>query len=81
MATKTFYATKGMRDPTYRTRMLKAGDPVELDGPKGRFYSAIGAVSVTKPRIPRAALTEATPTPEAQPQAPKPRRRRKAAKK
>lgn len=50
MAIKTFYATKDMRHPTYRTRMLRAGDPVELDGPNGRLFTAIGAVSEEAPR-------------------------------
>ena len=50
MATRTFYATKDMKNPNYGTRMLKAGDPVELDGPKGRLYQAIGAVTTEKPK-------------------------------
>jgi hypothetical protein len=50
MATKTFYATRDLKNPSYGTRMLKAGDPVELDGPKSRLYLALGAVTATKPK-------------------------------
>jgi hypothetical protein len=50
MAMKTFYATRDLKNPSYGTRMLKAGDPVELDGPKSRLYLALGAVSPTKPK-------------------------------
>ena len=50
MATKTFYATRDLKNPSYGTRMLKAGDPVELDGPKSRLYLALGAVTADKPK-------------------------------
>lgn len=50
MATKTFYATRDLKNPSYGTRMLKAGDPVELDAPKARLYKALGAVTDKKPR-------------------------------
>lgn len=50
MATKTFYATRDLKNPSYGTRMLKAGDPVKLDGPKARLYLALGAVSPDKPK-------------------------------
>lgn len=58
MVMKTFYATRDLKNPSYGTRMLKAGDPVELDGPKSRLYLALGAVSPTKPRT--AKVAEAT---------------------
>jgi hypothetical protein len=61
MATKTFYATKDLKNPSYGTRMLKAGDPVELDAPKARLYLALGAVSPMKPRAARAAAEPAPP--------------------
>ena len=64
MATKTFYATRDLKNPSYGTRMLKAGDPVELDGPKSRLYLALGAVSPTKPRG-VAATPPVTPPPAA----------------
>ena len=50
MATKRFYATRDLKNPSYGTRMLKAGDPVDLDGPKARLYLALGAVTATKPQ-------------------------------
>lgn len=50
MATKRFYATRDLKNPSYGTRMLKAGDPVDLDGPKARLYLALGAVTATKPK-------------------------------
>jgi hypothetical protein len=68
MATKTFYATRDLKNPSYGTRMLKAGDPVELDGPKSRLYLALGAVTPDKPKALKGsgglheALTGETPT-------------------
>jgi len=50
MATKRFYATRDLKNPSYGTRMLKAGDPVDLDGPKARLYLALGAVTATRPK-------------------------------
>jgi hypothetical protein len=61
MATKTFYVTRDMKHPLYRTRMLRAGDQLELDGPTARLYRALNAVSdeppakvVTTPEAPSA---------------------------
>ena len=74
MATRTFYATRDMKNPTgYGTRMLKAGDPVDLTGPQARLYRAIGAVSPTKPTRAELAQAEAVVTTETV--APKPRKR------
>ncbi len=50
MATKRYYATGAFR---YQTRMLTAGDPVELDGPNARLFTALGKVSPDKPRTVR----------------------------
>jgi hypothetical protein len=50
MATKTFYATGAFR---YGTRMLRAGDPVELDGPNARLFTHLGKISPNKPRAAR----------------------------
>jgi hypothetical protein len=85
MATKTFYATRDLKNPSYGTRMLKAGDPVELDGPKSRLYLALGAVTATKPKV-VAATPPVTPPPAAPTaMAPKrkaaPRKKRATAKK
>jgi hypothetical protein len=78
MATKTFYATKDIKNPSlYGTRMLKAGDPVELDGPKSRLYLALGAVSPVKPRVARSAPeTVEAPVVVAETSVPKPTRKR-----
>jgi len=68
MATKTFYATRDMKNPTgYGTRMLKAGDPVDLTGPQARLYRAIGAVS---PKPPAKAVVPAMTTDTVAPPAP-----------
>lgn len=42
MATKQFYA---MGDFRYGTRMLRAGDPVEMDAPNARLFKALGKIS------------------------------------
>lgn len=52
MATKQFYAT---RDFKYGTRMMRAGDPVEMTAPNARLYRALNAISPTKPKSARAA--------------------------
>lgn len=65
MATKQLYATGTFR---YGTRMLAAGDPVEMTGPHTRLYTALGKVTTEKPRTARAAQPEAV-------EQPKPRKR------
>lgn len=50
MATKTLYVTKDMKDPIYRNRMLRAGQPLELDGPTQRLYLHLGLVTEQKPK-------------------------------
>lgn len=67
MATKTLYATCGLK---YGTRRLRAGDPVEMDSPNARLYLALGKVTAAAPVKPQV---------EEEGGAPKPRRRRKAA--
>jgi hypothetical protein len=47
MATKQFYATGDFK---YGTRMLRAGDPVQLDGPNARLFTALGKISRDRPR-------------------------------
>lgn len=51
MATKQFYATGSFK---YGTRMLRAGDPVELDAPNARLFAALGKISPDKPRAAKA---------------------------
>jgi hypothetical protein len=58
MATKTFYVTRDMKHPLYKTRMLRAGDELELDGPTARLYTALKAISPDKP-----AKVETAPNP------------------
>jgi hypothetical protein len=62
MATKMFYVTRDMKHPLYRGRMLKAGEPLELDGPTGRLYQRLNAVSDQKPS--RTAAKAAAPKPD-----------------
>lgn len=76
MATKQYYATGAFR---YGTRMLQAGDPVELDAPNARLFTALGRISPTKPRGARAPV-ETAPRVE-QPAAPKRKSARRKTKK
>jgi pyruvate/2-oxoglutarate dehydrogenase complex dihydrolipoamide acyltransferase (E2) component len=60
MATKKFYAT---RDFKYGTRMMRAGDTVEMTAPHAKLYKALNAISTAKPKRAAAepeAATEAT---------------------
>ena len=47
MAKQQYYATRDFR---YQTRMLRAGDPVEMTGPVARLYRALGDVTLEKPK-------------------------------
>ena len=69
MATKQFYATGDFR---YGTRMLRAGDPVEMDAPTARLYTALDKISATKPRAARPKVEPAVTI-----EAPKPKRTRR----
>jgi hypothetical protein len=71
MATKQFYAT---RDFKYGTRMMRAGDAVEMTGPDSRLYKALGAISPEKPRRAAAPKPDETETTETA-TAPKARKR------
>ena len=68
---------KVLKDMRYGTRMLKAGDTVDMKGPDVRLYTALGAVG------PRDADGSGRVLPARQPPAPKaaapkaPRKRRK----
>lgn len=63
----------------YRTRMMKAGDQVEMDGPSSKLWERMGwATATAKPKAePKAepAKVEATET-----VTPKPKRKKKAKK-
>jgi hypothetical protein len=77
MATKRYYATGGFR---YGTRMLTAGDPVDMDAPTARLYTALNKISPTNPK--RAAATPPVETPPpAAPTAQAPKRKAAARKK
>lgn len=72
-----------LKDMKYGTRMLRAGEPVTMDGPTARLYTALGAVGprdadgsgkllpVTRPVV-------SAPAPKTAAK-PKPARKRKAA--
>lgn len=61
MATKRFYATGAFR---YGTRMMVAGDPVDLTAPQARLYRALNKISETRPK------TASAPAPAPAPAAP-----------
>lgn len=65
MAAKTYYATKDMRHPVYRTRMLKAGDEMEVSGPLGPAFLKMGLITDKAPRkaAPQAVETAEEPAP------------------
>lgn len=76
MVSKTYYATRDMRHPVYRTRMLKAGDEMEISGPLGPAFLKMGIIT---DKGPKKAAPKAEP--KAEPVAPKAKRaprRRKA---
>jgi hypothetical protein len=74
MVAKTYYAARDMRHPIYRTRMLKAGDELEISGPLGPAFVKMGHITEEPPRkaAPKKAEAEA---PAEQPA----KRKRKAA--
>lgn len=50
MATKQFYVTRDMKHPLYKNRMLRADEPLELDGPTARLYRQLGVITDQKPK-------------------------------
>lgn len=77
MATKQFYATGDFR---YGTRMLRAGEPVEMDAPNARLFSALGKITDQRPRAaaqPRAAAVQPAAAPVQAPPKPKTRKARR----
>lgn len=74
---KTFYVTRDMKHPLYRGRMLRAGEPLELDGPAARLYRQLNAITDEKPKAKR---VEEAPKAEA-PKAKRAPRKRAAKKK
>jgi hypothetical protein len=74
MATKTFYATGSFK---YGTRMMTAGDAVEMDGPTARLYTALRKISPDKPRAAKVATAPVAPVapPPSAPTATAPKRK------
>jgi hypothetical protein len=51
MARQTFYVTRDMKHPLYKTRMLTAGQPLDLDASAARLYRQLGVdMSDEKPK-------------------------------
>lgn len=75
MATKQFYATGAFK---YGTRMMRAGDPVEMDAPTARLYMALKKISPSKPNATATVPAPTEPAPQLAPKAPaKPKAARK----
>lgn len=62
MATKQM---KALKDFKYGTRMLRAGEPVDMKGPDVRLYTAIGAVGPRDADGSGSLLPSVPPTPRA----------------
>jgi hypothetical protein len=62
MARQTFYVTRETRHPLYKTRMLTAGQQLDLDASAARLYRQLG-VEMTDEK-PRAARKAPEPAPE-----------------
>lgn len=80
MATKIFYATGSFR---YGTRMLTAGQKVDLDATNARVFLALKKISPTAPKkaaVPAMTTENVAPKPPAKLKA-APRKRKAAAKK
>lgn len=74
MATKQFYATGAFK---YGTRMMQAGDPVTMDAPTARLFTALGKISATKPKgAPQIDETSRSEVETVPARAPKPARKR-----
>jgi hypothetical protein len=51
MARQTFYVTRDMKHPLYKTRMLTAGQQLDLDASAARLYRQLGVdMSDEKPK-------------------------------
>jgi hypothetical protein len=51
MARQTYYVSRDQRHPLYKTRMLTAGQPLELDSGAAALYARLGVEMATeKPR-------------------------------
>lgn len=72
MATKQVYAAKDFK---YGTRMMRAGDAVEMTAPQLRLYRALGAVTDARPRSPAKAPAETQEVAASEAPAPAPRKR------
>ena len=79
MAIKTFYVVKDMKHPLYSTRMLRAGQPLELDAGTANLYQRLGVIA-DKPPAKQAVPAMSTETVHAAaPAKPKAKRTKKRA--
>lgn len=46
---QTLYATRSMKHPSYKGRVLRAGEEFTADGPTARLYCAMGAATTEAP--------------------------------
>lgn len=83
MARQTYYVARDTKHPLYKTRMLTAGQGIELDAGTARLYRQLGveitdekprkAAKVEAPKVEEAEVVEApkaeTPVAEATPKA------------
>jgi hypothetical protein len=48
MARQTYYVSRDQRHPLYKTRMLTAGQPLELDSGAAALYERLGVEMATE---------------------------------
>jgi hypothetical protein len=80
MTRQTYYVTREQRHPLYRTRMLTAGQALELDSGAAALYRKLGVdMADEKPKGRARPLAEPAEEPKAAPrQAPKATTRKRA---
>lgn len=76
MARQTYYITRDVRHPLYKTRMLTAGEGIDLDASAARLYRQLGVVMTDEK--PRRKVGEPTAGTVEAPKAPARKRVRKA---
>ena len=67
MAIKTFKVLKDMKHPLYNNRMLRAGQPLELDAGTAALYQRLGVISLrgAVPAMSTENADQAAPKPKA----------------
>jgi hypothetical protein len=48
---QTLYATRSMKHPKYRGRVLRAGEGFTVDGPTARLYCSLGVATTEAPEV------------------------------